>query len=53
MSAISAVFPRKWNLAIAQAAAIPKIVFSGTEIAATIRVSLIEARASGWRTADH
>src|SRR6476469_2135991 len=47
ISAISAVLPGKSNLAIAQAAATPKMVLSGTEMAATSRVSLIDARASG------
>ena len=53
MSAINAVLPRKWNLVIAQAAVIPKVVLSGTDIAATSRVSLIDVRASAWFTASH
>jgi hypothetical protein len=43
--------PRKSNFEIAQAAAIPQTVLSGTEMAATIKVSRIEERASGSVTA--
>ena len=44
---IRKALPRKSNLAIAQAAAMPKTALSGTAIAATIRVSRIAERASG------
>ena len=39
-------FPLKSNLVIAQAAAIPKIKLSGTEIKAAITVNLMAANAS-------
>src|SRR5215203_3383420 len=51
MKAISGALPGNWNLDIAQAAATPKMVFSGTDIAATSNVSLIAERASGSVTA--
>ena len=43
--------PRKSNLAIAQAAAMPKTALSGTAIAATMSVSRIADRASGLPSA--
>jgi len=47
ISVTSRLLPLNSNLAIAHEAAMPKIVFSGTEIAATIKVSWIAASASG------
>jgi hypothetical protein len=51
ISVISALLPRKSNFAIAQAAAMPKIMLSGTVIAATNSVSCTAASASGSETA--
>ncbi len=45
-------FPRKSNLAIAQAAEIPKMRLSGTAIAAAIKVSLMADSASGSVNAE-
>src|SRR5258706_11878345 len=47
MSVMSTVLPRKSNLAIAQAAAMPNTRFDGTEIAAVSSVSLMDDSASG------
>ena len=47
MSAVSRRLPRKSNLVIAQAAAMPKTAFAGTVKAATMSVSQIAERASG------
>ena len=47
ISVMSSVLPRNSNLAMAHAAARPKITFSGTQMTATIMVSLIAAQASG------
>src|SRR4029077_2591449 len=44
------LLPGNWNFAMAQAAAIPKIRFSGTAMAAAVKVSQIAAAASGSRT---
>ena len=46
MRVMSTALPRKSNLAIAQAAAMPKTALSGTAMAATRRVSLMAASAS-------
>ena len=47
IAVVSSDFPRKSNLAMAQAAATPNTAFRGTEIAATSSVSRIAARATG------
>src|SRR4051794_5827526 len=49
MSVTSTVRPGNWNLAIAQAAAMPNATFSGTAIAATVTVRRMAASASGSR----
>jgi hypothetical protein len=51
ISVTSALLPRNSNFAIAHAAATPKIMLSGTVIAATNSVSLTAAKASGSDTA--
>ena len=51
ISVISNRFPRNSNFEIAHAAAIPKTVFTGTQIAAASRVRRIEASATGSDTA--
>ena len=47
INVIRKALPRKSNLAMAQAAAMPKTAFSGTAMAAVSRVSRIAERASG------
>ena len=49
ISVIRKLFPGKSNLAIAQAAAMPKTKLSGTAMAAAISVNWIAAAASGSR----
>src|SRR5690606_22125221 len=49
---MSSCLPRKSNLAIAQAAATPNTVLSGTTTAAVIRVSWIADTVSGVRSAS-
>jgi hypothetical protein len=46
---MSRLLPGNRYFEISQAAATPKITFSGTAMAAVIRVSLIAASASVWR----
>ena len=47
ISVFSMLLPTKSNLAMAQDAAKPKITLAGTAMAATSRVSLMAATASG------
>ena len=51
ISVVRRLFPGNLNLAIAQAAAMPKATFAGTTIATVRSVSRMAARASGSRTA--
>ncbi len=49
MSVVSRLFPANLNLAIAQAAQMPKRTLAGTAMATVSSVSRIAARASGSR----
>src|SRR3546814_8730944 len=52
INVIRKLFPRKSNFVIAQEAATPKTMLSGTAIAATSKVSFIAIQASGSATAS-